>query len=1114
MAIADTVWERLARFNAPLRRGNRDGSERLQEGAAAAVRWLVLGGLWLLVGLSALIRLLARLVLWLMPRCLRLLRACARFAWLWLVPALAWLVAGAARFGWRTLPRMAWAARWVVLGLAIGLLGRAAYIEMNTSYLQSLVFTRLDQAMHFRVQAGPSQSVIFAKRGPYDERLGYAKLPEFIASLTARHFTVDSQAQWSPGLARFVRLGAFPIYPEKDQAGLEIFDRDDKRIYSATYPQHIYRDFKEIPSVAVRSLLFIEDRYLFDQDEPRRNPAVEWKRFGLAAVARVVGLVAPGLHVGGGSTLATQIEKFRHSPQGLTTGIGEKLRQMLTASARGYDDGPNTLERRQKIVAAYLNSVPYSSMPGYGEVIGLPEALSIWFGTDYAEATRSLNATPRTAAERARQGEIYRQALSLLLSERRPSYYLRTNRDALETLTDRYLRVLRDAGVIDPALCDAALSARLHFRSGPPAIHATSFVSQKATDDVRGKLVSMLDLPDFYALDRLDLSVNSAVDTAAQARITAVLQRLADPAFLRSAGMEGKQLLGGGDPSKVNWSFVLYERGSDRNLVRVHADSLNEPFDINAGGKLQLGSTAKLRTLITYLDIMSDLHRRFAASPPRELSRLAAAESDPLTRWAAAYMARSRDRSLQPMLDAAMQRTYSAAAGSFFTGGGIQGFGNFEASENYETPTVEVAFEHSINLAFVRLLHDIVTYETTVSGVQVDKLLGDADDPQRQAYLHRFVEADSRRFLAHFFKDYTGLNPNEALNRLVGRTRPTAKHLATVFLSVHPQARIAHLQAFLAAHLPQEVITENELWDLYLNYSPERLNLADRGYVSGIHPLELWLVRYHDQHPDASWDEVIQASAKVREEVYGWLFNGGMAKQDTRIRILLEQDAFERILENWRATGYPFARLVPSLGTAIGASGDRPDALADLMGIIMNDGVRVPTVSIAQLHFASHAPYETNLSRAAEAERVMPVEVARTIRQALMGVVANGTARRLNGAYTATDGSLLPVGGKTGTGDNRFDRFGRGGGIISSRVVDRTATFVFFLGDRFFGTVTAYVPGSYATHFHFTSALAVQLLKVLEPELKPLIGPPTGAQALVGSSRPERTNASAAAGMR
>jgi hypothetical protein len=38
-------------------------------------------------------------------------------------------------------------------------------------------------------------------------------------------------------------------------------------------------------------------------------------------------------------------------------------------------------------------------MPGYGEVIGLPEALWIWFGTDYRQAAAILNSTPRTEAE-------------------------------------------------------------------------------------------------------------------------------------------------------------------------------------------------------------------------------------------------------------------------------------------------------------------------------------------------------------------------------------------------------------------------------------------------------------------------------------------------------------------------------------------------------------------------------------------------------------------------------------------------------------------------------------------------------------------------------------------
>jgi hypothetical protein len=110
-------------------------------------------------------------------------------------------------------------------------------------------------------------------------------------------------------------------------------------------------------------------------------------------------------------------------------------------------------------------------------------------------------------------------------------------------------------------------------------------------------------------------------------------------------------------------------------------------------------------------------------------------------------------------------------------------------------------------------------------------------------------------------------------------------------------------------------------------------------------------------------------------------------------------------------------------------------------------------------------------------------------------VVIEGTGKRFQSAYTDADGKPLPLGGKTGTGDNRFDTFGPGRGLISSRVVDRTATFVFYLGDRFFGTITAYVPGHAAASFHFTSALAVQLLKTLSPEIQPLFAKRPDAQS-------------------
>ena len=55
--------------------------------------------------------------------------------------------------------------------------------------------------------------------------------------------------------------------------------------------------------------------------------------------------------------------------------------------------------------------------------------------------------------------------------------------------------------------------------------------------------------------------------------------------------------------------------------------------------------------------------------------------------------------------------------------------------------------------------------------------------------------------------------------------------------------------------------------------------------------------------------------------------------------------------------------------------------------------------------------------------------------------------------------------------------------------------------------ITVYVPGTAADQFHFTSALAVQLLRVLAPALSPLIDgaragggplPPAGVAGLSG----------------
>jgi hypothetical protein len=138
----------------------------------------------------------------------------------------------------------------------------------------------------------------------------------------------------------------------------------------------------------------------------------------------------------------------------------------------------------------------------------------------------------------------------------------------------------------------------------------------------------------------------------------------------------------------------------------------------------------------------------------------------------------------------------------------------------------------------------------------------------------------------------------------------------------------------------------------------------------------------------------------------------------------------------------------------------------------------------------------------APAKPLLEPEIATVVQRLLRDVVEGGTAKRLADGMASPDGRALDVSGKTGTGDQRFNVYARGRRLIESRKVNRTATFVFVIGERFFGTLTAYVREPYAAHFDFTSALAVQLLKSLGPALQPLLADGQAVEA-TSEAKPE-----------
>ncbi|OLF51698.1 transglycosylase domain-containing protein [Pseudomonas chlororaphis] len=997
-----------------------------------------------------------------------------------------------------------WRLFWLLLLMALIALGFAVSKEVRTSKLQAREFSSFAADLSYSMAPGPSDAVVYPGAGPFDKRLGYSALDEFLSRLLKRGYVVQAQTRFSAALMDYSENGFFVPYAEKIQAGLSITDCRAAPLYQFKYPQQLYSNFAAIPPVMVHSLLFIENRDLLDPEQPLANPAVDWPRFAKAAWSQVAKLLHLPGQTAGGSTLATQLEKYRHSPDGLTVSGAEKIRQMISASVRAYQGGQQTLEARRRIIRDYLNSVPLSAVPGHGEVHGMAEGLRVWYGADFTQVNQQLASTASDPQSLAQRGLALRQVLSLMIAQRRPSHYLSKGRDELADLTDSHIRLLTQNGVIDTPLSAAALASKVTFRDWVQQPTIQPIETNKGISVARSRLAGLLNRP-LYDLDRLDLSATSTLQSDLQRQATDYLKHLADPVFAGQIGLLGERLLTPTSTTQVRYSFTLLELTPDGSRVRVQTDSTDQPFDINEGSKLELGSTAKLRVLTTYLQIVAELHDRYGAETPAALKKVEIAEQDRLSRWAVDYLIQNNDRSLPKMLEAALDRKYSASPGeSFFTGGGLHTFHNFRKEDNGRMPTLRDALRESINLPFIRLMRDLVRYSTYAGPNNSAALLKDDGDPRRQEYLAKFADREGTSFLLRFWKKYRNKDTQERLDTFLDSMHPTAIRLAAVHRYLLPEASQESFNSFVRSHLKgaklPEKLTDERLDKLYYSYGPGAYDLPDQGYIAKVHPLDLWLLGYLLNNPDAKFSQIVKASEFERQEVYSWLFKSRhKSARDSRIRTMLEIEAFLDIHQRWQKVGYPFDHLVPSLATAIGSSGDRPAALAELVGTILNDGVRMPTLRIDSLHFAADTPYETKLvNDPAEGKRVMPLEVAVALRGALSQVVDAGTAKRVSGSFKLADGTPLAMGGKTGTGDNRIEAIGSGGRILSSKSINRTATFVFYIGEHHFGTLTAYVPGASAQAFKFTSALPVQVLKGMAPILTPYLQPGSSTQCLGG----------------
>lgn len=991
--------------------------------------------------------------------------------------------------------------RWATRGaLALCVLGAIAF-ELQTATFQSLAMRSLVASLGWQLAPGVSPSVIFPRWGPFDVRLGYTRIPEFRRRLETHGYRVARQARASRGLVTIAKMGLTPPQVERPGAGLVIRARDGGVLFDGASSRFRFERFEQVPPSMVTALALMEDHGIDTSSPGRSNPAVDWGRLSRAALFSFGSKLGLPVTFQGGSTIAVQMEKYRHAKDGRTRGAVEKLQQIVSASLRVYGPGSKVRDEQRALVLDYLNTVPLGGAPGYGEVHGIGEGLRAWFGLDPSRTLATLRDGGGRASERAR---AMKHVLALLCAIRAPSRMLRTDHADLERRLSYYQTRLVTQGLLDSTL--ARRMDRVTLRFVPQAPFPTIPAEQRdIVERVRLKLPTLLGVKDLHELDGLDVDVETTYDGSLQSRALTLLRSLRDPDTVAAHGLVGEHMLGDGDPSRVWYSLYLCEHRDSGDVVSVVADDMDRPFDMNTGMRMQLGSTAKLRTMAHYLDVVEKLHGELSPLPPDEITRRAEEARDPITEWAARELAADPAEPLDSLLAHSLERTYSANPGEvFFTGGGEHTFHNFEPETDGTRPTLRDAFANSINLSFIRLMRDLVRYHVARLPYDAQAVLGDSADSQRRKMLREASDLESRTVLRRSWKTLAGEPADSIPVRLAGRRRSAAR-MAMLYFAWHHAAPAAGLQSWLAARgFPVDTTTSGRLARAY---GSEALTLRDYAYLLDLHPLDLWTGKQLVDHPGLAWGDLLARSADARAAAQEWLFEPRNRRaQDLRLRILIERDAFDDMYVDWKRLGFPFDHLVPSYATAIGSSADRPAALAELMGVIVNDGIRREPITIRKIRFAPGTPYETVLEpKPAPGVRLLSAPVARELRSLLAGVVEHGTARSLANVFPDSVRARVPMGGKTGSGDNRFDVFGRGGRLLSSKAVNRTATFVFYVGDRYYGVLTAVVDGPESGGYSFTSMLPVHIVRLLAPDLEQRVAASPATAAAVPAVTPPAT---------
>lgn len=777
-----------------------------------------------------------------------------------------------------------WLYRSLLAGSSLAVISAVVYYEVTRYHAQSLYFTLQAQGkISTEMVTTPPLAI-----GPYAQRTDYAHIPERVAAVKNKGWSVSDQNPHPVNTTLGVQL--YPAYKKKTQHGLLIQDGFNHPFYSQSYPKNVIGPDIRIADIITKTLCFLEDRQLCETPlSEKENPAINGPRIGNAVLQKLH--IMPGHS--GASPLIVQNVKFDNSPKGATidpvtgkSSVVEKFRQFATASRDIYtpemgSEGSfllttNTQTARSRIMRDYLNGAPFPATAA-GEHHGFADALKAWFGSDIAESNRLLSQVSVNSSdtELAQAARAYSEIFLLELSLKMGSYYMLKPEGFAQLLQRKQLLtpLLRQAGVIPfDRYADAINAVQFDFRdlrqtsAKKPA--KTKKPRNKAADALRVEVARVLDYPHgMHELDKADLTVTTTLNQRADQEASKILHSLYDPEVAKAAGIIGKKRADAKLLEDIVYSAVLYRAGKDFNDKILQVDTNPGWLDVSQGTKLQLGSSTKPLFLEAVLrGCIYEAHQKYKNATPAELAGELAKKRGPFTKFVLTHLsAANTDKSVTGTLNAFMQTKYSASPyQSFFTDGGLQTYKNYRPEENGLRPTLQQALANSTNLPFIHLVANLVK-EIQIENMKAeDAIYTDMDHPKRSTYLTRNVHNEGKKHLARYWNRFKGKSPDEIAammatgprkKGLTGKRTPAS--LAIIYRKIFPDASQTEFETFIRAHA-NKVSDKTDFTALYEQYSPRRfsvdrrkdyLSLMDQGYVARLNELSLVVAAYQSQSP-------------------------------------------------------------------------------------------------------------------------------------------------------------------------------------------------------------------------------------------------------------------------